>query len=80
MALFISNSVRKKLASKAPPVTEEETIQCFANQTLEPLLDNREEHRTDPPTRWFVAETDYGRRLKIMDVFLEGGSVQIKSA
>jgi len=29
------------------------------------LEDSREAHRSDPPTLWFVAETDLGRRLKV---------------
>lgn len=41
--------------------------------------DDREEHRTDPPTQWFVAETDRGRRLKICFV-LQDGHVHIKTA
>jgi len=37
------------------------------------------EHETEPPTRWFVAETDYGRKLKV--VFIQAGKrVIIKSA
>lgn len=30
------------------------------------LTDNRLNNQTDPPTRWFIAETDMGRRLKIV--------------
>jgi hypothetical protein len=41
--------------------------------------DTREEHRTDPPTKWFVSETDYGRKLKV--IFVERGEgIYIKSA
>jgi hypothetical protein len=39
----------------------------------------REEHVTDPPTRWFVAETDVGRLLKVMFMQTNEGIV-IKSA
>ncbi len=52
MALVISNSVREKLSRKAPPVSEDEILQCFANCVGRFLLDTREEHRTVPPTRW----------------------------
>lgn len=79
MKILLSSSMRDKLASKQPPVTETEVVECFANQTHEPLIDRREEHLTNPPTRWFVAETNYGRRLKVMYVPMEG-SVRIKSA
>ena len=78
MALVISAGVRKKLSEKHQ-VTEGEIRQSFANRTGEYLEDLREEHRTDPPTRWFVARTDFGRFLKIAFIF-EDGDVIIKSA
>lgn len=66
MALVISASVQAKLSAKKPPVTRAELEQCFANRTGIYLLDEREEHASDPPTRWFIAETYYGRKLKVM--------------
>jgi hypothetical protein len=68
MGLIISTRVREKLANKIPPVTEEELLQCFENRSGKYLLDMREEHRTDPPTRWFIAQTHYGRELKVVFV------------
>jgi hypothetical protein len=65
VSLYISKSVRAKLASKTPPVTEEEIVQCFANRTHKDLADLREKNRTNPITRWFISETDFGRKLKI---------------
>ena len=47
-------------------VIENEVRQCFYNITNGFLIDDREDHRTDPPTLWFVAETDEGRLLKII--------------
>lgn len=79
MPLFISERVREKLAHKSPQVTEKEILECFANQTHHPMIDTREEHRTNPFTRWFVSETDYGRKLKIMYVPRNDG-IHIKSA
>ncbi|MBK5915127.1 hypothetical protein [Rhodocyclus purpureus] len=79
MPLLISDRIREKLAGKNPPVSEQELVQCFANQTREPLIDLRSEHLTDPPTRWFVGETDYGRKIKIMYVNRQEGT-HIKSA
>ena len=79
MKLHIAVSIREKLAGKQPPVTENEIIQCFANQTHKPLIDTREEHLTNPHTRWFVAETDYGRKLKIIYIPKTDG-IHIKSA
>lgn len=73
MRLEISPSVRAKLAAKDPPVTEAEIEQCFANRTGTYLVDTREQHRSNPPTRWFVAETDYGRKLKVVFIPRESG-------
>lgn len=30
------------------------------------LIDDREDHRRNPPTLWFIAETNKGRLLKIV--------------
>jgi len=79
MPLIISERVREKLAQKSPPVTDKEILECFANQTHHPLIDTREEHLTNPFTRWFVSETDYGRKLKIMYIPRKDG-IHIKSA
>jgi len=62
--IIVSSSIRAKLASKHH-VGEPEVHQCFANRTGSLLLDNREKHRTDPPTRWFIAPTNRGRLLKV---------------
>ena len=75
MKLLISPKVLEKLANKKPPVTKEEIKQCFANRTGIYLLDEREEHASHPPTRWFIAETDFGRELKI--AFIPTGNVLI---
>lgn len=79
MALIISPKVLAKLAAKVPPVKPEEIEQCFANRTMLYLMDTREEHRSDPPTRWFIAETDYGRKLKVAFI-PRGKDVYIRSA
>lgn len=79
LGLLISDKIREKLSNKTPPVTEEEILQCFANQDRSFLVDTREEHKTNPLTKWFVAETDYGRKLKIMFVH-DARGIHIKSA
>lgn len=79
MELIIHRSIRHKLASKNPPVSKTEIIQCFANRTGVFLEDTRENNRTDPPTKWFIAETDLGRKLKVCFMQLEG-DVIIKTA
>lgn len=65
MFLKISDKIRDKLTDKHG-VTEQEIIECFANRCRESLVDDREEHVTDPPTVWFVSETFYGRKLLIL--------------
>lgn len=71
MAIQISSKTREKLASKHN-VSEEEVAQCFANRVGNYLLDTREDHASDPPTLWFVSETDHGRKLKIVFVHRDG--------
>lgn len=81
MALQISLAVRAKLAQPDHNVTEEEIEQCFANRCGGTCGDNRPEHQTPIPTEWFVAETDYGRRLKIVYIHDRvSGNIDIKSA
>jgi len=78
LRLLITDGVQDKL-SKKHSVTRTEVVQCFANKLGRLLQDDREEHRTDPPTLWFIAETDAGRELKIIFV-REEGVVFLKSA
>lgn len=79
MALIISDRIRAKLADKHGGVEEREILEAFANRDAEFLIDNREEHQSDPPTEWFVAETDRGRVLKVVFVNSDG-NIYIKSA
>jgi hypothetical protein len=65
MEIFISHSVKAKLDDKHGGVNEQEIRQCFANLDGPILTDSRARHLTNPVTRWFIAETDYGRLLKI---------------
>lgn len=64
MSLYLSPRVRQKLLERHK-VTEAQVMQCFANRCGRDLIDSRPKHRTDPPTRWFIAETDYGIKLKV---------------
>lgn len=66
MPIFISPSVRNKLAQPDHNVTDQEIVQCFANRDRTFATDNRPEHQTPIPTQWFVSETDYGRKLKVV--------------
>jgi hypothetical protein len=67
MGFVLSTKIREKLMSKHR-VVEDDIAQCFANRVGKYLTDNRENHATDPPTLWFISETDYGRKLKIVFV------------
>lgn len=80
MRIVISERIRQKLAEKHGVIAEEVT-ECFLNRAGRFLEDTREEHRTEPPTQWFIAETDAGRALKV--VFVENvskGTIEIKTA
>lgn len=76
MAIVISLAVRQKLASKHG-VSYEEVEQCFCGMGAT-LIDSREQHVTNPPTRWFVGETDYGRKLKVVFI-LDGSNFIVKT-
>lgn len=78
MSLIISPRVRQKLATKHD-VTREEVEQCFMNHDGPYLTDEREEHASDPPTLWFIGETDAGRELKVVFV-PEHGNVYLRTA
>lgn len=79
MKFIISPGVRAKLSAKIPPVTEDEIRQCFANRSGSYLIDTRADNLTNPYTRWFIAETDFGRKLKIAFVPMNDG-LHIKTA
>ncbi|MGP8684213.1 ADP-ribosyl-(dinitrogen reductase) hydrolase [Pseudomonas aeruginosa] len=77
--LIISDAVERKLQEKHGGVSRREIEQCFENCEGEHLIDLREDHKTDPVTKWFVAETNAGRTLKICFIF-ENGKVFLKTA
>lgn len=65
MRLILSQKIRDKLEDKHG-VTEQEIQECFWNRDRTSLIDTREDHFSDPPTEWFIAETNYGRKLVIV--------------
>lgn len=81
--IYFSTGVSAKITSKHS-VTEDEARQCFANIEGGFLVDDREEHRTDPQTHWFVSETDQGKKLKICFIHLkvkgQPSEIHIKTA
>ncbi len=62
--IVVSDTIRAKLAGEHD-VGVPEVHQCFSNRTGKLLFDLREQHATDPPTRWFIAPTNKGRLLKV---------------
>ena len=66
MKIIISPPIAEKLAQKHGGIREAEIRQAFLNRTGPILMDDREEHASDPPTLWFCAMTDTGRMLKIV--------------
>lgn len=62
----ISARVTEKLSTKHGGITHQEITECFLNRCGKFYLDTREDHRTNPPTYWFVSETDKGRKLKVV--------------
>ncbi|WP_369600440.1 hypothetical protein AAIA72_11380 [Hahella sp. SMD15-11] len=79
MTLNITQKIRTKLQKKHG-VSEDEILECFANRDGKFLTDTRENHRTDPPTKWFVAETNQGRLLKVVFIQYDNGETHIKTA
>ncbi|MGI2146268.1 ADP-ribosyl-(dinitrogen reductase) hydrolase [Shewanella sp. SR44-4] len=77
MAIKMSKPVRDKLLQKHG-VNVSEVYECFLNRTHTDLVDNREDHRTNPPTKWFISETDKGIKLKVCYI-QDAGDLFIKS-
>lgn len=77
--MIISNTVRLKLLRKHGGITDAEITECFANRDKGDLFDDRENHKTDPQSRWFISETDRGIKLKVVYIY-DNGNVIIKTA
>lgn len=77
-AIIISQKIREKLLDKHQ-VTEAEVAECLANRCGRAILDTREEHQSDPPTVWIIAETNKGRLLKVAFINKDGNNF-IRSA
>ena len=66
--LHIDPAVEKKLREKHG-VMPMEVLECFQNRLFGSLIDDRAENQTYPPTQWFIAETNAGRKLKVVYMF-----------
>jgi uncharacterized DUF497 family protein len=78
MSIIIPSSILMKLRDKHS-VSQREVEQCFENLCGTYLEDERENHKTDPATLWFIAETNESRTLKVVFIFLDG-NIHIKTA
>jgi len=78
LGLEISQNIAAKLETKHL-VSRAEVAQCFANRIGGLLIDTRENHVTDPPTKWFLSFTDKKRLLKVVFVAV-GNDIYLKTA
>ncbi|PID44069.1 MAG: ADP-ribosyl-(dinitrogen reductase) hydrolase [Proteobacteria bacterium] len=78
MKLKISARVKEKLRKKHN-VGVDEVIECFANREGGIYKDVREDHKTNPPSLWFIAETNMGLHLKVVYIN-KNGEIHIKTA
>jgi uncharacterized DUF497 family protein len=78
MKIRMSEKTRQKLATKHGGVSDKEIRECFENREGLDLFDTRAEHLTDPLTRWFIAQTNHRRLLKIVFIPVKD-SIEIKS-
>ena len=79
MELIISLNTARKLKNRHG-ISKQQIMQCFANFIGYALIDNREQHRTVPPTQWFISETNSGLRLKVVFIQVSSTVVVIKTA
>lgn len=74
----ISDKTAKKIIEKHG-VTVVEICEAFMNRQGKSLEDSRLQHKTIPPTLWFIAPTNHNRKLKVVYI-QDGGTVEIKTA
>lgn len=77
MELVISDKIKAKLQAKHD-VSPKDVMECFWNRIGEVFEDVREEHRTDPPTLFFISENNHGRVLKVCYVE-RAGRIHLKT-
>jgi uncharacterized DUF497 family protein len=76
--LIVTDAIKAKLKTKHK-VDLTEVEQCFHNKRGNLLMDNRAAHKTDPPTLWFIAQTNKERMLKIVYIQING-EIHLKTA
>ena len=80
LKFVFSPKISLKLADEKHNVSEQEVREAFFNNDDRSLIDTREKHKTNPPTLWFVSETNKGRVLKICYVFDGDHTIYVKTA
>jgi len=70
MAIEISEEIEEKLREKHN-VSPKEVDECIQNVTGILLKDNRDKHKTNPPTWWIVSETNQRRLLKVCFIIID---------
>ena len=79
MKFVIAPGIVEKIAKRG--IDLKDIIECFANRTAGNIVDDREHNRTNPPTVWFISETDNRRELKVVYIHLaKADRAVIKSA
>lgn len=78
MSLYISGDTLTKLQEKHG-VTRKEVADCISNLEGPYVTDDRAQHQSNPPTYWFIAMTNNGRKLKIVFI-LDGDCIRLKTA
>ena len=80
MFFMISEAVANKVRKKHN-IFEHEILECFENRLGPFLEDKREDHKTDPPTKWFISESRSGRVIKVVFIYYPNErEIVIKSA
>lgn len=70
--IVISAKTLEKLRTKHQ-VDRREVEQCFENIAGPLLIDDREDHKSDPPTLWFISRTNSDRLLKV--AYIQNGAI-----
>lgn len=81
MTLRYTPHIENKLITKHQ-VTIDEVKQCISNLDPEKdhfFEDTAEKHATNPPSFWFISETDMGRKLKVV-IIPKDDFFQLKTA
>lgn len=76
--IVVSKKTLEKLRDKHR-VALRDIEQCFDNRAGGFEKDNREQHRSNPPTQWFISATNQNRLLKICFI-RRGSAIHIRTA